>query len=219
VKELFIWDDNFTLDINRVEKILDLIIKNNLKVLWQLPNGIRVDRVNKEILTKMKEAGCWSVVLAPETGDPEILKRIEKGFTLDQVRLVNKWCKEINIFSVVFFMLGFPYETYNNALNTYQFVKEIKPDLISVHKFYPFPNTPITKEFNLEIYENKDYRTAIISEEFEKLYQKIYFDFLVNPKNLLNLVKKVGFWNTVRNFYKFIMAIVFKKLRNNDYSL
>ena len=217
VNELCIWDDNFTLDLERTNKILQLIVKNKLKFVWQLTNGIRVDRVSRNLIVNMKKAGCWSIVIAPETGDPFTIKKIQKGFTLDRVRIVNDWCKELKIFTYVYFMLGFPFETMKHAMNTYNFIREIKPEMISVHKFYPFPNTPISMEYDLQSYENKDYRSAHMTKEFERLYRRIYYSFYANPRNFIKIINRVGLYYTIRGYYKYFSRVFMGFFRNRDY--
>lgn len=36
------------------------------KVIWSLPNGVRIDKLNKELLVLMKKAGCVSMALEIE---------------------------------------------------------------------------------------------------------------------------------------------------------
>lgn len=53
-------DDNFTVDNKRVIDLCRLIIDNNLKVNWSCLS--RVENIkNKEILSMMKEAGCYEI--------------------------------------------------------------------------------------------------------------------------------------------------------------
>lgn len=217
VRELSIWDDNFTLDTERVDKITNLIIKNDLDVLWQLPNGIRVDRLNKNTLRNMKNSGCWSVTLAPETGDPYILKKINKGFTLETVKRVRKWCKELELFTLMYLMMGFPYEKMEHVTRTYQFIKEVKPEVISIHKFYPFPNTPIVEEYNLESYEGGDYRTAKVPKDFDKMFRKMYREFYINPANVKDIVKHLKIKATIKCGTKYILTLLKNKFISREY--
>ena len=78
INELYITDDNFTHIKKRVEKICDLIIKNNLKISINLANGVRVDRLNESLLKKLKSAGCWFLSVSPESGNEESLKIMKK---------------------------------------------------------------------------------------------------------------------------------------------
>ena len=50
-------DDCFSLDLDRAKKICDMIVERNLKITYQLYNGIRVDRVDEELLRKNEGIG------------------------------------------------------------------------------------------------------------------------------------------------------------------
>ncbi|MFX1492968.1 MAG: B12-binding domain-containing radical SAM protein [Promethearchaeota archaeon] len=204
VGEIGFWDDNLTMDQKRAEKICDLLIQEKLGIPLSTPSGIRADCINKKLLAKMKKAGFWVIILAPETGDPYVIKKIQKGFTLEQTEKVARWCKELDLFLVIYFIIGFPFETKENVQNTLNFLKKIKPDAFNISRFYPLPNTPIVNEYNLKIDEGYNYRNARISKELEKLLNSAYFHYYLDLPNLWNLIKKIGFY---RFFYSILRLL------------
>ena len=56
----------------------NLLIKNNLNVIWQLPSGTRSEAIDGEVAPLLKQAGCRNLSYAPESGSPEILKLVKK---------------------------------------------------------------------------------------------------------------------------------------------
>ena len=52
-------DDAFTVDMARTEQLCEEIKKRDLHIQWNM--GTRVDKVTKELLQKMKDAGCVSM--------------------------------------------------------------------------------------------------------------------------------------------------------------
>ncbi|MFX0179881.1 MAG: B12-binding domain-containing radical SAM protein [Candidatus Hodarchaeota archaeon] len=219
IGELAFWDDNLTMDQNRAEKICDLLIQEKIGIPLFPPNGIRVDKINKILLSKMKNAGFWLMVLAPESGDPYILNKIEKGFTLKQTERVARWSKELDFFLILYFIMGFPFETKENAQNTLKFIKRIKPDVFLINRYYPIPKTPIVEEFNLKTYEGRDFKTVRLNREFKRLLYSAYFNFYLNPFNLWNLFKKVDKGNFFISFFRYFKAAVNNLQRKFDYSL
>ena len=69
VKEIQIEDDNFTLNRKHCITICEEILKRGIKVLWSLPNGVRIDKLDKEMLLLMKKAGCVSMALGIESAN------------------------------------------------------------------------------------------------------------------------------------------------------
>ena len=50
-------DDNFTLNLKRVETICDILVSENIDLPWNSQNGIRADRINDKLAKKMAESG------------------------------------------------------------------------------------------------------------------------------------------------------------------
>ncbi|MBU2064220.1 MAG: B12-binding domain-containing radical SAM protein, partial [Candidatus Omnitrophica bacterium] len=72
-------DDNFTLVKDRVEKICHELIKGKMHGLkLSCDNGVRADRVDKELLTLMKQAGFYRVAFGVEAGNDKVLKALKK---------------------------------------------------------------------------------------------------------------------------------------------
>lgn len=134
-------DDCFTLDLERAEKICDLVIKNKLKIKFQLYNGIRVDRITPKLLGKLKKAGCTFIAYGCEAGNQDILNSIQKHITLDQVRQAVSWTNKAEIKNAVNFIIGHPTETYAQALETLTFAKSLPTNFVNFYNLVPYPGT------------------------------------------------------------------------------
>ena len=102
-------DDSFSLNEKRIVSLCSLLEEKQLDILWQCDT--RVHSISEDLLGKMKKAGCVQVNLGIESGNPEILKAINKGITTDQVQKAVAITRKIGVRSYVYFMLGFPGET------------------------------------------------------------------------------------------------------------
>jgi magnesium-protoporphyrin IX monomethyl ester (oxidative) cyclase len=112
-------DDNLTYDKRRFEAILDGIIKENLQIRWDTPNGVRADTLNYNILKKMKQSGCIQITLAIESGNQRVLDQVIKKKTkLEYMIEIVKYCKELKIPANSFYVIGFPGETINEMKDT-----------------------------------------------------------------------------------------------------
>jgi len=136
-------DDCFSLDLKRAEKICDLIIEKNLKITYQLYNGIRVDRVSKKLLKKMKRSGCVFISYGSESGNQKIIDRIGKKIKLSQVRKAIKLTNEVGIKNSVNFIIGHPEETYETALETLNFAKSLPTNFVNMYNVIPYPGTEL----------------------------------------------------------------------------
>ncbi|MCU0575803.1 MAG: B12-binding domain-containing radical SAM protein [Desulfobacterota bacterium] len=143
-------DDLFTANKARVRELCDEIKRRGVKFGWSA--FARVNTVDLETLKIMRETGCDCVSFGIESGNPEMLKRIRKGITLEQARNAVTWCKEADIMPHASFMVGLPGETKETLHQTQAFADELSI-AYGYHFFSPFPGTTVREE--LEAYDIK----------------------------------------------------------------
>ncbi|MDY6903930.1 MAG: radical SAM protein [Thermodesulfobacteriota bacterium] len=136
-------DDLFTSNRRHCMGVCDEMLKRNLSLKWS--SFARVDLVTPEILKKMKEAGCTAVSFGVETANPDMLKTIKKGITIEQVLAAITACMDAGIYPHVSFILGLPGETMETLEETQAFGERLKAMGASYgfHLLAPFPGTEI----------------------------------------------------------------------------
>jgi len=135
-------DDAFTVDQPRTEELCREILNRGLKIQWNC--GTRVDMITKELLAKMKEAGCITVWFGVESGTQQVLDAMKKGITPELTIKVLGWVRELGLKPVPNVILGFPGETKKSAWKTIKFVEKIAPDDVGFYNVAtPFPGTPM----------------------------------------------------------------------------
>ena len=136
-KAIFFYDDLFTMNKKRTFELCNLMIERGLDLNYICMT--RVDTLDKPLLTKMKESGCYRIHYGVESGSQRILDRIvEKKIKINQVKQVSKWMDELGIIKNAFFIVSFPKETLEDANMTLTLMKELggEPSL-SFLKVYP----------------------------------------------------------------------------------
>ena len=144
--QINIADDVFTASKRHCVAVCDEIMRRKIKTKWSA--FARVDTVSREVLGKMKEAGCSVVSFGVETGNRDILKTIKKGITLEQVIAAVKMCIDFEITPHASFILGLPGETPETLKETVDFGEKLKDMGVSYgfHLLAPFPGTEIREE-------------------------------------------------------------------------
>jgi anaerobic magnesium-protoporphyrin IX monomethyl ester cyclase len=120
VKAVRFFDSTLTLQRAHILSLLDELGRRNLEFQWSCE--IRVDTVDKALLTRMRQAGCYMVDFGVESASERIRQHMGKRISLDQARSVLRWCKELGIKSVVFFSFGHPDEEWRDARETLRFI-------------------------------------------------------------------------------------------------
>ncbi|MFA5047587.1 MAG: radical SAM protein [Patescibacteria group bacterium] len=141
-------DDCFSLDLDRAERICDLIIEKGLKITWQLYNGIRVDRVSKILLEKMKASGCVFIAYGCESGNQKIIDNMGKAIKLEQVKEAVRLTNEVGIKNSVNFIIGHPGETWATAMETLKFAKTLPTGFVNMYNLIPYPGTELYRWIN-----------------------------------------------------------------------
>lgn len=163
-RQIDINDDCFTLDLSRAEKICDYLISEHLNLKIQLYNGIRVDRVSPQLLSKLKQAGCVFIAYGCESGSQKIIDKIGKQIKLSQVTQAVDWTNKAKIKNAVNFIIGHPGETYADAQETINFAKNLPSNFVNFYNLVPYPGTPAyiwaVKNANF-LYPKESYLQAI----------------------------------------------------------
>jgi anaerobic magnesium-protoporphyrin IX monomethyl ester cyclase len=198
-------DDAFTVDQPRTEALCNEILKRGLKIEWNC--GTRVDMLTKELLTKMKDAGCISVWFGVESGSQQVLDAMKKGITPELTTKVFGWVRELGLKPTPNVILGFPGETKKSAWKTIKFVEKISPDDMGwFHVATPFPGTPmydLVKEkgwlrvTDFDKYDTKKpiFETPWLSMKvLGTLEQAAYHHFYLRPGYFFHNYRKRKFW-------------------------
>ena len=149
ISALFIEDDYFFGHPGRVEEICDLLIRENTRLLIQVP--CRIDylyRRTDEMMNKLYQAGFRELWVGVETGSPARLEEILKRTTLEQVREVNQLLSRSDVYVKYGFMAGFPNEERQETLETVDFMFELlnsnpTAGVAPVAIYTPYPGTTL----------------------------------------------------------------------------
>jgi radical SAM superfamily enzyme YgiQ (UPF0313 family) len=83
------------------------------------------------------------LIVGLESGDPQILKNIKKGTTVEMARRFVKNCKELGIAVHGDFIIGLPGETKESIQRTIDFAKELDTETIQVSIAHAYPGTEL----------------------------------------------------------------------------
>lgn len=140
-KEVRFFDDTFTMSKKRVLEICDKFKKRRIKIPWTCLTTVAA--VSKELLKRMREAGCWQVLYGLESGDDRMLKLLKKGNTVKRNEEAVRWAKEAGLEVRGDFIVGTPGETKESLKKTLNFTLHNPLDYAHFNKFIPFPGTEL----------------------------------------------------------------------------
>jgi len=208
IREISFYDDTFTANQKRVERLCNLLLSNRLDISWSC--FARVDTVKPEILKLMKKAGCHQIMYGFETTDENVLKAVNKRVTASQYADVVAWTKNANIDIRGAFMLGSPEETEDSMRATIEYSKEIGIQYAIFNITTPFPGTALFAwvEENGFLrhtrWQEYDLSHAILNlptvspEAVEACYRAAYKEFYFRGSYILSHLWLMNTWDSVR---------------------
>ncbi|MFH1061443.1 MAG: radical SAM protein [Candidatus Omnitrophota bacterium] len=219
IKEIQFIDDNLTLDKQRAKAIFQGLIDRKLKIHWNTPNGIAIWTLDEPMLELMRQSGCYELTIAFESGDQDVLKNIiKKPLDLNRAKQLVKKIKQLGIQTMAFFISGFPGETKQQILRSFEFAKEMDLDCAYFFIANPTPGSDLFELCKQKGYIKPDFSGMDVdyncshfqteefsSEEIEKFILKnfnVYLAkvFLRHPFRFLNKYLKLFLIHPVMSF-------------------
>jgi len=217
IKEIRFFDDDFTIARKRTFDICDEMIKRDVKLPWTCTT--RVDFLSRELLVKMKKAGLYFIVLGVESGSPQILKNLKKGYTVKHIKNAFKWCRELGITTFGFFLAGNPGENDEDRRLTLQIQKEIRPNFLSWGALRVLPGSYLFNECKDDPrYNFLEDRNNPYFELYRKdIDEKFLYSFCQNAmfkhylsfhgiKSALTYIFKTGNFGFIKDFIQMISS-------------
>ncbi len=136
-------DETFGLNLLRTKEILNGILDRGYAERTSFSAQTRVDRLDRDLVRLLRRCNFELLELGVESGNDDVVKRMGKGITLQEVERAVALAKEEGLRVWCKFILGHPYETVDSIRDTMKFITRINPDQLSVALMTPFPGTPI----------------------------------------------------------------------------
>ena len=180
-------DDNMTMNKTRLLKICEDILKRNMVIQWETPNGISLKNLDEDMLDAMCAAGLVRTSLAIESGSEYIRNKVMgKGLKTEQIYKVADLTKKYDsLYVQSFFIIGMPEETKTTLQDTYDLIDRINVDYPRVMHIVPFPGTAVFEQARRD-------NLLVDSIDVDSMWKKKLFfrkkatesDFFIKPYNM-----------------------------------
>ncbi len=200
VKEIHFEDDNFTLKREHAYEVCKMIVDRKIKITFTCPNGIRADKVDKELLLMMKKAGCYCFAYGIESANPQILKNINKDEDIETIKKSIDIAADCGIDCVGFFIFGLPGETKQSIEQSINFALTSKLtraqfmifDVLPGCNLYDDLDGQFESDFSKESYCSPEYVPETLTKQDlidaqERAFRKFYF----RPRIMFRMLRSV----------------------------
>jgi anaerobic magnesium-protoporphyrin IX monomethyl ester cyclase len=224
INDFLFWSDIFNLDRDWVTALCNVIINSGLKITWGA--NTRADTADLETAKLMYRAGCRLVSIGVESGSQEMLDKMGKKITLNQIRSTVKTFKKTGIKTYNYFVIGLPWETRQTAEETIKFAIELNSNFISFYTAVAFPgsrfynyvqeNHLFDTANNRELYTKAYYYPVVKSHNLSKdeifeLHKKAVKRFYLRPRFIINSLLSIRSFQELKNYFLAGLALLRKK--------
>jgi len=204
---VWIADDVLTLNRKWVPRFVEAVEAADAVVPFECLS--RVDCVDRETIAHLKRIGCFRIWYGAESGAQHVIDRMNKKFTLDQVRESTAFTKAAGIEVGHFIMLGYPGETRRDILATIRFLKETRPDHFGPSVAFPIKGTIFYQEVQDRVVEDQVWSQRNQNRlMFRGRYPALFYWFAVRLVNnevpLFN--RFLPGWRDPRNLVRALLA-------------
>lgn len=207
VKEIFIQDD--TLPKKRANALSEAIIEHDLDITWSC--YIRAD-TDIDTLKIMKKSGCRLIHVGYESSNPQILKNIKKGTTVQMLENFTESVNSVGLLNHADFIIGLPGETVDTIMSTVKWAKKLKVDSYQFTIPKPYPETPFYQylEENNFLKDGWANYPELSSEEIIKWTLWSLKQTNMNPRYLMRMIKKPTEWKRLARSAIYVLPNILK---------
>ena len=143
VHQIKLWDDLFSVNKERLTKFANLCSSSKILASVKFFVLCRVDSIDEETIALFKKMNVSDIHLGIESGCQKTLDYIGKKYTVQKAASVLNTLSREAFLTEASYIIGFPNESYQDAMETFTFIKKYQKGLFRVLPLTPLPATPI----------------------------------------------------------------------------
>ncbi len=197
VDAIYMIDDIFSLDHERVAAICEEMIRREVEVDWVIQT--RPDMINPEMVALLARARCRAVKMGVESGVDRILKLVKKGVRRDRILEAARDIRAGGLFLTAYYMLGHPTETLEEMEETVRFAHKVAADMIQVAFHTPYPGSQSYRDYREEVqdlselnhYETHHVNPSLVDgETLERFQRQFYLRYYLSGPQLWSYLRR-----------------------------
>jgi radical SAM superfamily enzyme YgiQ (UPF0313 family) len=199
-REFFFDDDTFTANLPRAREIAKKL--SPLGLQWSCNSRANLEY---DTIKQFKDAGLRLFLVGYESGNEDILKRIKKGVTLDEMRRFTKACHQAGVMIHGTFILGLPVETQQTIEESIRFAQDLDVFSIQVSLAAPYPGTELyemarqngwfSRRDKSDIVHQDGFQTSALEyptlnkDQIFESVERFYHRYYLRPKPILRIIR------------------------------
>ena len=227
VREIF--DDAGTITIGSwLDKFCDLLIDGKYYKKIDYSSNMRFGYRDQKNYDKMKKAGFRLLKFGLESANQKTLEMLDKDVDVTKIEQECRDIKKAGLTVHLTMMVGYPWETKEDALNTLRLAKNLMhkgyADVLQSTVVMPYPGTALWRqaiehkwfrpEFDHTNYDNYDMTMPVMKtpdmnpKEVMAICDNIYKDIFLKPKYIYQHLKKIRTVDDIKYTLRGVKAVM-----------
>ncbi|MCA9670123.1 MAG: radical SAM protein [Myxococcales bacterium] len=216
IRSVMIQDDMLT--NKRAREISEAILERGYDIRWSCyakPNS----KLSRETLRLMARSGCLNLHVGFESGDDDVLDKIDKGSTVAQAKEFAEMVHEAGLRIHGDFAMGHFGETKDSMQRTLELAREINPHTAQFQLMIPFKGTKFHDQLDEAGAWSKsgeptyEHMGGASSEEIRSAAKAAYRSFYISMSYLKRVIAEPReyFFNRLDQYVRAIPAVTWRR--------
>lgn len=219
VNVILLTDDYPTVERERWEKILDLLIEKDMGIYILMETVVDDIIRDKDILHKYRKAGIVHIYIGTEATNTKTLEYIKKEISVKNSMEALRLLDQHEIITETSMILGFPFETKESVSKTIEIAKEYNPDFCHFLAISPWPYADIYEELKdyIKVFDYRKYDLIDPIVEPEKMTLREIDQAIINGYKEFYMAKFREIKDMKKGFKRSYILTAMKKIMTNSF--
>jgi radical SAM superfamily enzyme YgiQ (UPF0313 family) len=202
-REIYIVDDDFLVDRNRILNFCRMLKENNLDKKFLIYGRADFIAANEDIIKEFSSAGLRAVIVGLESSSEEELKKYNKKSSVDINEKAINILKKYKVECYGTLILGVDWDAADFK-RLYKWIRKINIKFINLQPFTPLPGTKLFEEYRDKLIisrkEHEKWDLAHLTVQPSKMSVrkyywniiKLYYKVTMNPRNVMKMIGEYG---------------------------
>jgi len=128
IDTIFFVDNEFNFPVEHAQFVCHEIIRRKLKIKWS--GYANPKYIQPRLVTLMRDSGCTGIEFGSDAADPDMLKRMGKAFTLEEMIRASETCRGSDLSFCHSLLIGGPGETMETVQRTFDAILAMAPTAV-----------------------------------------------------------------------------------------
>ena len=142
IDSVYFTDSTIGNNRRQVEQFSELMLQTGLANSVHWFANIRPNQINEKFLQLIWRAGCRFLFHGFESGSQRVLDLMVKGMKVEWNYIAAELHNKLKFPYHASIMLGYPGEREEDVMQTFDFLRKVKPPMIGINEYVPLPGAP-----------------------------------------------------------------------------